>query len=88
MALPAVALAKAGADASVAVPGRPKDEPFKYCLNTSTLRGHVRGTARVVCATGFGIREAQQAKRDTRGLIARCCALEQRHCLSAVALLC
>ncbi|MBI3854215.1 MAG: sugar phosphate isomerase/epimerase [Planctomycetes bacterium] len=31
-ALPAVALAKAGQD-------RPKDEPFKYCLNTSTLRG-------------------------------------------------
>ena len=38
-ALPAVALAKAGAAApATSVPaGRPKDEPFKYCLNTSTL---------------------------------------------------
>jgi sugar phosphate isomerase/epimerase len=35
------ALVAAGvtADPASAAPGRPGDEPFKYCLNTSTLRG-------------------------------------------------
>ena len=69
VALPAVALAKAGAGPASAQ-DRPKDEPFKYCLNTSTLMGQklpIMETVEIAAKAGFTavepwIRELEQHK--------------------------